>query len=635
MRSGPRRRGRPTRLPEARAEDPAYYLISDGHRLLEKAIGYRVPLKQRLLRAYVSWATPGYLGTLGIVTALFLALPLLLAHAGGMSPLALALLGLIALIPASDLAVALVNRSVAEQLGPRPLPRLELRDGVPSSLRTLVVMPTLLTGEAEIEEHVGRLEIHYLANPDGDVHFALLSDWTDAPAETMPEDDRLLAAAVDGIARLNRSHGRAPDAGERFLLLHRRRVWNQAEGKWMGWERKRGKLDELNHLLRGANDTTFLSPRGRRPDVPVAVRYVITLDADTHLPRGVVNRLVGTMAHPLNQPVFDPSLGRVVRGYGVLQPRITPTMPADRDQSLFERTHSGPAGLDPYAAAVSDVYQDLFGEGSYTGKGIYDVDAFTAALAGRVPENALLSHDLIEGIFARAGLVADVELFEEFPIDYEVAAARQHRWARGDWQLLPFILKGAADSKHPARIPLIGRWKMLDNLRRTLSAPAAWLTLIIGWTLPHTEPLVWTVFALVTIALPALLSPLADLIPDRRGISKRAHVRAVGQSFAIACAQIALGVTFLAYQAWLMTDAIGRTLGRLYLTHRRLLEWTTAAQAKSDMSREITGVYRRMRGAPILAVAGGRWWRWRGRTAPWSPRRSSCCGSSRPSWPDG
>ena len=221
----------------------------------------------------------------------------------------------------------------------------------------------------------------------------------------------------------------------------------------MGWERKRGKLDELNRLLRGANDTTFLAPRGRRPDVPAAVRYVITLDADTHLPRGAVNRLVGTIAHPLNQPVFDPALGRVVEGYGVLQPRITPTMPADRDQSLFQWAWAGPAGLDPYAAAVSDVYQDLFGEGSYTGKGIYDVDAFTAALAGRVPDNALLSHDLIEGIFARAGLVTDVELFEEFPIDYEVAAARQHRWARGDWQLLPFILNGAADVEAPGPDP--------------------------------------------------------------------------------------------------------------------------------------------------------------------------------------
>jgi cyclic beta-1,2-glucan synthetase len=595
----------PDAPPRGRAEDPAFYLISNGLPLLEQAVGYRIPLKQRLLRAYVSWATPGYLGTIAIVTTLLLALPLLLAHAGGMAPLALALLGLVALVPASDLAVALVNRSVAELLGPRPLPRLELHDGIPPSSRTLVVMPTLLTAEGEIDEHVERLQIHYLANPDGDVHFALLSDWIDAPSETMPEDDRLLAVAVDGVARLNRRHGRAPDGGERFLVLHRRRVFNPAEGRWMGWERKRGKLDELNHLLRGASDTTFISPRGRRPDVPPGVRYVITLDADTHLPRGSVNRLVGTMAHPLNRPAFDPAEGRVVDGYGVLQPRITPTMPADRDQSLFQRTNAGPAGLDPYAAAVSDVYQDLFGEGSYTGKGIYDVDAFTAALAGRVPENSLLSHDLFEGIFARAGLVTDAELFEEFPADYEVAAARQHRWARGDWQLLPFLLGAGADSKRPTRIPLIGRWKMLDNLRRTLLAPAAWLTLVGGWTLPHTWPLVWTVFVLITIALPALLPACADIIPGRAGISKRAHLRSLGHSFAIAWAQIGLGITFLGHQAWLMTDAIGRTLGRLYLTHRRLLEWTTAAQAKSDMSREIAGVYRRMRGGPILAAAGG------------------------------
>ena len=307
-------------------------------------------------------------------------------------------------------------------------------------------------------------------------------------------------------------------------------------------------------------------------------------------------------------------------------------MPADRDQSLFERTHSGPAGLDPYAAAVSDVYQDLFGEGSYTGKGIYDVDAFTAALAGRVPENALLSHDLIEGIFARAGLVADVELFEEFPIDYEVAAARQHRWARGDWQLLPFIFEGAADSKHPARIPLIGRWKMLDNLRRTLSAPAAWLTLVVGWTLPHTRAArVDRLRRSSPSRCPPCCPALADLIPDRRGISKRAHIRAVGQSFAIACAQIALGVTFLAHQAWLMSDAIVRTLGRLYLTHRRLLEWTTAAQAKSghvprDHRRVPAHAGRADPGRRGRGAGGAR----RGRTAPWSPRRSSCCGASRP-----
>src|SRR6185312_13896511 len=234
-------------------------------------------------------------------------------------------------------------------------------------------------------------------------------------------------------------------------------------------------------------------------------------------------------------------------------------------RTLFQRIFAGPAGIDPYAAATSDVYQDLLGEGSYTGKGIYDVAAFTAALKGRVPENSLLSHDLFEGIFARAGLVTDIELFEEFPTDYEVAAGRQYRWARGDWQLLPWLIKGdVQDGTRRGWLPLIGAWKIVDNLRRTLSPPAAWLTLVAAWTLPLGLAPMWTTFVLTT-----------------------------------------LGLTFLAHQAWLMADGIARTLGRVYLTRRRLLEWTTAAQAESDLSRDVTGVYRRMRGALILAVAGG------------------------------
>jgi cyclic beta-1,2-glucan synthetase len=591
--------------PGDRSEDPGYYLVSKGRRLFEEEINYRVPVGRWLFRAYVSGATPRYLGSIGIVTGLLLAVPLLVAHASGASVGALVLLGLAALMPASDLAVALVNRTVMAVLGPRPLPRLELRDGVPPPLRTLVVVPTLLTGVAEIEEQIDRLEIHYLANPDGDLCFALLSDWTDAATEVMPGDDRLVAAAVEGMERLNQRYGPGPNAGERFLLLHRRRVWNEGEGKWMGWERKRGKLRELNRLLRGATDTTFMPTRGRPPAVPDAVQYVITLDADTRLPRGAATRLVGTIAHPLNRPAFDARVGRVVAGYGVLQPRVTPTMPTDRQGSLFQRIFAGPAGIDPYAAAVSDVYQDLFGEGSYTGKGIYDVDAFEAAVSERGPENALLSHDLFEGIFARAGLTTDIELFEEFPSQYAVAAARQHRWARGDWQLLPWIIKASAAGTRRTRIPVIGVWKMMDNLRRTLSAPAAWLTLVAAWTLPSSSPPVWTGFVLAAIALPSCLPAFAELIPRRWGISKRTHIRAVGRSFAVAAAQIGLGVAFLAHQAWLMGDAIGRTLVRLGLTRRPMLEWTTAAQAKVGLSLDIASGYRRMRGGLVLAGAAG------------------------------
>jgi len=554
-----------------RRQDPGFYLIGNGRTALETALGYRAPPLRRLLRLYVGLATPGYLGTIVVLSAALIALPLLAAWASGVGWAPLVILALLAFVPASDLAIALLNRSVAVLVTPDMLPRLELPAGVPSHLRTMVAVPMLLTDAAEVEEQIERLEVHYLANPDGDVRFAVLSDWTDASAASAPGDDATLDAAREGIARLNRRHGTTADGGARFLLFHRRRLWNASEHTWMGWERKRGKLHELNRLLRGATDTSFL-PTGSV--APSGVRYVITLDADTRLPRGAVERLVGTMAHPLNQPRFDPGQRRVVEGYAVLQPRVTPPLPG-REGSWFQRLSSGPAGIDPYAAAVSDVYQDLWGEGSYTGKGIYDVDAFEAALAGRVPENALLSHDLFEGVFARAGLVTDIELFESAPSHYGVAAARQHRWARGDWQLLPWILG--------RRVPVIGRWKMLDNLRRTVSAPATFLTLVVAWLMPGTSPAMWSAFVLATIVVPALLPALGGVIPRRRGISKRSHARAVGRDLVLAASQVGLTLTMLAYQAWLMTDAIVRTLVRVYGTRRSLLEWVTAAQAKAGL----------------------------------------------------
>ncbi len=589
-----------------RRADPGFYLVGHGRMAFEATLGYRAPPLRRLLRLYVGLATPGYLGTIAVLSGALFVLPLLAAGAAGVGPMSLAVLALLAIVPASDLAIALLNRSVTALVTPAVLPRLALPGGVPPHLRTLVVVPMLLTDVAEVEAQIERLEVHYLANPDGDVRFAILSDWTDAPAARVPGDAQTLGAAREGIARLNRRHGGAPEGGARFLLLHRRRLWNESEQAWMGWERKRGKLHELNRLLRGAPDTSFLPPDAV---APAGVRYVVTLDADTRLPRDTVERLVGTMAHPLNRPCLDPGRRRVVEGYGVLQPRVTPPLPG-RDGSWFQRVSSGPAGIDPYAAAVSDVYQDLWGEGSYTGKGIYDVDAFEAALAGRTPENALLSHDLFEGVFARAGLVTDVELFETAPSHYGVAAARQHRWARGDWQLLPWILG--------RQIPVIGRWKMLDNLRRTLSAPAAFLTLVVAWLLPGTSPVMWGGFVLATVAVPALLPVLGGAMPRRRGISKRSHLRAVGRDAALAASHVGLSITMLAYQAWLMGDAIVRTLVRVYVTRRRLLEWTTAAQAKAGLRLDLRGFCRRMAGGVALAAAAAVAVAW-GRPEAWAP----------------
>ncbi|MEK9141731.1 MAG: glycosyl transferase, partial [Nitrospirota bacterium] len=448
--------------------------------------------------------------------------------------------------------------------------------------------------------------MHYLANADDDLRFALLSDWRDAPSERMPGDVELLDSAVEGIAQLNKRYGLAAGSGPRFVLLHRRRVWNESEQVWMGWERKRGKLHEMNQWLRGSTSTTFMSVGGQLPEPIPSVRFVITLDADTRLPRGAARRLIGTMAHPLNRPRFDPRAGRVLEGYGVVQPRITPSLPGSGEGSYFQQTFSGPSGIDPYASAVSDVYQDLFREGSYTGKGIYEIDAFEAALADKVPDNAMLSHDLFEGLFARAALATDIELFEAFPAHYEAAAARQHRWARGDWQLLPWLFGRSltgSESYRAVVIPAIGRWKILDNLRRTLSAPAAFLTLIVGWILPEQSAWVWSGFILTTIAIPSLLSFVIGLYPRRSGIALRTHFRGAGTDLKLAARQIALIVTFLVHQAWLMTDAILRTLGRLVFTHRRMLEWVTAAQAEDAYTCNLTGMYRRMAGGVALAVA--------------------------------
>ena len=575
--------------PDDRRRDTGFYLVGTGRRTFESALGYQATRMRRLFRAYIAAATPGYLGTVAFLSGVVVAVPLSTAGPAEAGLVALLALALPALVAASDVAIALLNQSVTAFVRPAVLPRLELRHGVPPHLRTMIVVPMLLTDVAEVSEQIERLEVHYLANPDGDLRFAMLSDWLDAPQAVMPDDEALLVAAREGVVRLNARHGAAADGGDRFFLFHRRRLWNAGERLWMGWERKRGKLHELNRLLRGATDTSFVPTGGA---VPADVRYVITLDADTRLPRNAVERLVGAMAHPLNRPRLDADR-RVVEGYAVLQPRVTAPLPG-RENSIFQRLSSGPAGIDLYAAAVSDVYQDLWGEGSYTGKGIYDVDAFEAALAGRVPENALLSHDLFEGIFARAGLVTDVELFESAPSHYGVATARQHRWARGDWQLLPWILG--------RRIPIIGRWKMVDNLRRTLSAPAAVLTLLLGWILPGTRPATWSLFVLATIAVPATLSTLSGVIPRGRGISKRSHVRAVGRDAVLALAQVGLTITMLAHQAWVMSDAIARTLLRLYVTHERRLEWMTAAQAKAGLRLDFLGFCRRMAGGVLLAV---------------------------------
>lgn len=559
-----------TRLPP-HAREPGYFLVAAGRAELERELGYRVPWNQRLARGTRAAGVLGYGGGIALSSAALTGALLRLAGAPGVNGMVDAAIVLLALLAASDIGITLVNLWVTHFCPASVLPGLELVDGVPAEFRTVIAMPVLLTGMADVEEYVRRLEVHYLATQDGDIRFALLTDWTDSVTETAADDAAVLGAALAGVARLNRLYG-GINGEDRFLLLHRRRLWNCAQRRWMGWERKRGKLHEFNLLLRGSKDTSFIAVGGRPLKVPGGVQYVISLDADTRLPRGAALSLIGKMAHPLNKPVIDAAQRRVTAGYGILQPRVTPSLPIAQEASRFQGIFSGPSGIDPYAFAVSDAYQDAFDEGSYSGKGIYDVAAFETTLADRVGDNRLLSHDLFEGIYARCGLASDVEVIEEYPARYAVAAARQHRWTRGDWQLLPWVL-GA----HPSITPL-GRWKMFDNLRRSLVAPAVLAGLALCWV--GSARLAWSLLLLAAVILPPLLPFLVSLLPRLDDFTRASYLRTVRKEARQTALLILLRLVFLADQAWNMGDAIVRTLYRLAISRRNLLEWTTAAQSK-------------------------------------------------------
>ncbi len=552
--------------------DVGFYLIGAGRPAFEKDLNFSSPLQARIKKSLRSAGLVGYLGSIIAITVALLAFAAFLMLGSGAAIAASILVLALAIIPASDVSVSITNFVVTRLLDAAVLPGLALRNGVPENLRTLVVVPALITSIEEIEELVDRLEIHFLSSGDGELHFVLLTDWADSDTERDDADEKLLTAVTNGVAQLNVRHGT-----DKFLLLHRKRLWNAQQGKWMGWERKRGKLHELNRLLRGAHDTSFSVIGGRLPE---AVKFVITLDADTRLPRDAARRLVGKMAHPLNAPKFDMVTQRVTQGYGVMQPRVTPSLPVGHLSSAFQKIFSSARGMDPYVFAVSDVYQDLFGEGSFAGKGIYDVDAFEAALKHRIPENTMLSHDLFEGNFARSALVTDVEVVEEFPERYSVAVAREHRWVRGDWQLLPWISKRYSPA---LPIPPLGQWKIIDNLRRSLSSPMTLLCLFASWTfLPVATAAIWTTVLVLFSIVPPLLPTLSAALPSKPTVTMDSRVKSLGsdllQTLAVSC----LRLVFLAHQASVMVDAIARTLHRLFISHKNMLEWTTAAQAHAN-----------------------------------------------------
>ena len=574
--------------------DVGFFLVGSRRQELERAIGYRPGIARTINRNFRKT------GWMGIVLPVFALTALLLGLTGGaletlgLSAPAIALMLVLFAVPASEGALGFFTTVVLLFLKPTRLVGYEYKGGLPAEARTLVVVPSLIGSRDDVEENIRNLEVHHLANTSDELYFALLTDWPDSKTELDTADMEILDFAKSQVARMN---ARYPAEGTpRFHLLHRRRLYNASEGCWMGWERKRGKLHELNLLLRGDSDTTFMPLDAPLPENVV---HVMTLDADTRTTRDAVVRLAGKLCHPLNRPHFDAARRMVTAGYAILQPRITPSLTSGDEASFFQRVFSASRGLDPYVFAVSDLYQDVFGAGSFTGKGLYHVDAFEAALKGRIEENTVLSHDLLEGALAHSALVTDVELVEDYPTRYSVDASRQHRWARGDWQLLRFILDPRSG------VPALSRWKMIDNLRRSLT-PIFWvMAAISGWVLlPFTQAAQWQALLILSLFMAPTFDIVNSILPKNRDATARGHFSALAHDVAFGTAMVALKIVLMAHHAWMMADAIFRTLYRLFVSRQNMLEWRTASQAQKTGSNNLLSYYGMMYGAVIIGLVG-------------------------------
>jgi cyclic beta-1,2-glucan synthetase len=578
-----------------------YYLLDKGLPELAARVGFHPPPIDRIRNFIRSIADDFYVFSIQIITVLFIAIvlfPLLPRHSVTALAIAVALL----VLPIMQDAVELVNNTVTTVFGPQILPKLDFSKGIPPQCTTIVAVPVLLLNEEQVRKLVVDLEVRFLANRDSNLHFALLTDLPDSLVKPHENDAHpLVELAIQLINELNANYT-SPNSGS-FLLLHRHRIFNARQGVWMGWERKRGKLLDLNKLIVGEHDAFPI--KAGPIEALDKVRYILTLDSDTQLPRGTAAQLVGAIAHPLNQAVIDPKLRIVTEGYGILQPRVGITVHS-ASRSRLAAIYSGQSGFDIYTRAVSDAYQDLFGEGSFTGKGIYEVAVFNTILNHRFPRNALLSHDLIEGAYTRAGLVTDIELIDDYPSHYSAYIRRKHRWVRGDWQIVQWMFSPVPVESGrwaPNPISFISRWKIFDNLRRSLVEPFTFILFVAGWLGLPGGPLYWTVVLLLMLTFPAFFV-LAFGLGDALVSEKNGGVREAFVGFWKALLITFLNLIFLPHQTLLSLDAIVRSLVRRFVTGKRLLEWETAAQTESHSSSR-TPVDRYLTLMPYIACGLG------------------------------
>lgn len=575
-----------------------YLLVDDGRRQLERALRGQRSARSfpRLLRALTLLFYLVPIAVLSAVGFLLLGVP-----ARAAPELAWPVLALCAALAASQCAIATVNWFASLIRRPRALPRMDFEHGIPDEARTIAVVPTLLTDPRRIGALVEALELRYLSNRDPNLWFGLLTDFGDAASEEVEGDAAMLELCAGGIEGLNAKYGNG--AHGRFFLFHRPRLYNPQEGCWMGRERKRGKLEDFNALLCGDGRERFSRIVGDTSRL-TSIRYVITLDTDTDLPWGAGWRLVGAAAHPLNRPLLDLAGRRLLRGYAILQPRVSISL-RSAVQSHYSRLLAGEVGIDPYTQAVSDLYQDLFAESSFIGKGIYDVGAFRQLLDGRFPDNAILSHDLLESCYARAGQCSDVVLLEDAPASYLADASRRHRWMRGDWQIAPWLGLSVSDASGRRSSPSIaglGWWKIFDNLRRAVVAPAYAVLLVLGWVVLPSS-LSWTLAVLALLLAPELLASASELCQRPPKLPLAPHLSAVARSSVRRVAKITLWLMFLPFEAVVALDASLRSLWRVLFSHQRMLEWQTAAAVERLAAPGLREILRRMWVGPVLAAA--------------------------------
>lgn len=596
-----------------------YYLIDEGQQALKAVLSENKALK-RPRKEVLSINPKGaraflfYIGlTIGL-TVLF-AWPFFHVLRFNHWPEGLMLLAAIpALLVTSQLGIKLVNWLISGLVKPDFMPRMDYKQGLPPEMRTLVVIPTILSDKSDIEKLANSLEVHFLANQDENIQFGLLTDFKDAAQEKMPGDQNILYLARQAIEHLNNKYPHR--AVDYFFLCHRPRVYNPKEGVWMGWERKRGKLADFNSLLLGKADpekfmliqgNTLNQPEQLQGDnVVYPVRYIITLDTDTQLPRDTARKLVGAMAHPLNRPIRDAKSGRVVFGYALMQPRVATTL-VSAMKTEYASLLSHDPGIDPYTNAASDIYQDLFNQGSYVGKGIYDLVAFEEAVEKRFPDNHILSHDLIEGCFARSGLLADLLLFEDSPSSYTADVARRHRWIRGDWQLLPWLLPWVptkSGKKTMNVLSVLSLWKIGDNLRRSL-VPSALLTMfLIGW-FGTNQPVFWTLALLSLVGALPLFDFFIGLLHKPADIPLIRHVEAAFSHLGLQLLRTFLTLVWLAHEAVFTLDAISRTLWRVTISKKHLLQWSPSADTERNSPKTLQDNFRAMKGAVLIGVVCG------------------------------